>query len=63
MSFVRSEHGFKSDLIDMRIRAAYSNLDMGHMVLIDTPSGQVQVYVSPKGRRTRVWVGDKELKP
>ena len=61
MSFIATEHGFCSDVIDMDIRAAYSNPTMGHMLLVDTPSGQVQVYVSPKGKRTRVWLNHEEL--
>jgi hypothetical protein len=56
MSFVRTENGFASDLVDMQARAAYSNWKWGHCVLVDTPQGQVQVQLSPKGRRLRIFL-------
>jgi hypothetical protein len=61
VSFVPNEFGFESNVIHMKVRADYSNAEMGHMVTIDTPRGQVQVYASPKGHRTRIFLGSQEL--
>lgn len=63
MSFVSTEFGFSSDVVKMDVRATYSNGKWGHSVHVTTEAGIVEVYLSPKGKKLRVFLGGKELKP
>ena len=59
MSFSATELGF--DGRNMQVIRVASNPEWGDVINVNTPTGIVQIYVSPKGRRTRIFWGDKEL--
>lgn len=59
MSWHFTEFGFAGENID--VTRVASNDRWGDVINVKTPTGTVQIYVSPKGRRTRIFWGDKEL--
>ena len=59
MSFAYTEFGFKGPNLEV-VRVA-SNDKWGDVINVVTPTGTVQIYVSPKGRKTRVFWGSAEL--
>lgn len=59
MSWERTEFGFKGPNLEVVLVA--SNDKWGDIINAKTPTGTVQIYVSPKGRKTRIFWGDREL--
>jgi hypothetical protein len=45
----------------MQVVRVASNPEWGDVINVNTPTGTVQIYVSPKGRRTRIFWGSMEL--
>jgi hypothetical protein len=54
-----TELGF--DGRNMQVIRVASNPEWGDVINVNTPTGTVQIYVSPKGQRTRIFWGSKEL--
>lgn len=59
MSWSDAEMGFNGT--HMQVIRVASNAEWGDIVNIITPRGIVQVYVSPKGRSTRIFWNNEEL--
>jgi hypothetical protein len=59
MSWSVTELGF--DGANMQVVRVTSNADWGDVVNVMTPTGTLQVYVSPKGRKTRIFWNHDEL--
>jgi hypothetical protein len=59
VSFRATELGF--DGRNMQVIRVASNPEWGDVINVITPNGAVQVYVSPKGRRTRIFFKNEEL--
>jgi len=59
MSWKRTPFGFAG--VNVEVSLAISNDKWGDVIHVKTPSGLVEVYVTPKGRKTRIFLAGKEL--